>query len=75
MAKICLVKMLLKNGDWHTTLHTSGTLACFEFASIKKMAKVKKTMKIMMLVCSLQNVNLRPYSPKMTALKSRHDFV
>jgi len=45
MAKICLVKMLLKHGDWHTTLHTSGTLACFKFASIKKLAKAKKQWK------------------------------
>jgi len=41
----------------------------------KKISQSKKTMKIMMLVCSPQNVNLRPYSPQMTALKSRHDFV
>jgi hypothetical protein len=59
MAKICPAKILLKNDDWHATPQASKTLACFKFASIKKLAKAKKTIKIMILVCSPQSVILR----------------
>jgi hypothetical protein len=45
MAKICPAKILLKNDDWHATPQNSKTLACFKFASIKKIAKAKKNNK------------------------------